>query len=113
VALTGDWVNHFQSTCEYGSQDLPLRLGSVTIEPVNGVPVKINLGTGCSEFRIEPISHRPHRMPFDRPPCDGIRPDPAHKYPGVKIRGVNVIAAIDVSAAKRRTPGAAENLPNR
>jgi hypothetical protein len=113
VALTGDWANHFQSTCEYGYKALLLRLGSVTVERQPDAPVKINLGTGCSEFRIEPISHRPHRMPFDHPPCEGIRPDLAHKYPGVKIRGVKAISAIDLSAAKRRTARAADNPPNR
>ena len=110
VALTGDWAKHFQSTCEYGHQDLPLRLGSVTIERRTGAPIKINLGTGCSEFRIEPRTHRPHRMPFDHPPCDGIRPDVAHKYPRVKVRGEKAITAIDLSAVKRAM---SDSRPNR
>ena len=100
IALTGDWANHFQSTCEYGYGDLRLRLGSVTVEPEAGAPIKINLATGCSEFRMEPFTHPSHRMPFDHPPCDGLRPDPDRKYPKVDVRGVKKIKAIDVSLAK-------------
>ena len=100
VALSGAWANHFQSSCEYGYRDLHLRLGSVTIEPLKGVPSKMNLGTGCSEFRIEPIVHPPHRMTFDHTPCGGLRLDPTLRYPRVLVKGVNSITAIDVSLAK-------------
>jgi hypothetical protein len=103
VALSGAWANHFQSTCEYGYRDLHLRLGSVTIEPLKGAPTKINLGTGCSEFRIEPITHPRHRLTFDHPPCAGLRLDARVSFPKVQVKGVKSITAIDVSLAKQKS----------
>jgi hypothetical protein len=100
VALSGAWANHFQSTCEFGYRDLHLRLGSVTIERSNGVPLKMDLGTGCSEFRIEPIIHPPHRLTFDHSPCSNLRLDPKMRYPAVKVKGAHPITAIDVSIEK-------------
>ena len=94
------WANHFQSSCEYGYGDLTLRLGSVTVEQLKGVSCKMNLGTGCSAFRIEPMVHPPHSMTFDHPPCDGLRLDPTLSYPTVRVKGVKSIIAIDLSLSK-------------
>jgi hypothetical protein len=101
VKLYGAWANHWASTCEYGHGELQLRLGSVTIDTgVAGGPGPINLGTGCSEFRIEPYTHPIHDMPFDHPACGGLRLDPNRSYPTVQVKGVRSITAIDVSLAK-------------
>jgi hypothetical protein len=109
VALAGAWANHFQSSCEYGYRDLHLRLGSVTIEPLKGAPSKMSLATGCSEFRIEPILHPPHRMTFDHTPCAGVRLDPTVSYPRVLVKGVHSITAIDVSLAKVKSKNESSN----
>ena len=100
VALTGAWANHFQSTCEYRSGDLQLRLGNVTIHSAEAGARVVNLSTGCSEFRIEPITHPPHQMPFDHSPCGGVSFSAALRYPRVQIKGVNSVTAIDLSVAK-------------
>lgn len=99
VPLSGVWADHYQSTCEYGPSSLRLRIGSVTVEAEKGT-FTINMGTGCSESRIEPSSHSNHPIAFDHVACPGLQLDPAAVYPKVQVKGVDTITAIDVSLAK-------------
>jgi hypothetical protein len=103
VALTGAWANHFRTTYEYGYPGAVLRVGAVSILR-RGFPTKrIVLGTGCSEFRIEPANHIRHDMPFENPPCRDARLLKADgRYPAVKINGVKPVKAVDVSGALAR-----------
>jgi hypothetical protein len=100
VALSGAWANHFLTTYEFGHPGAVLRVGAVSIMRHGSRTTRIRLGTGCSEFRIEPTSHIRHDMPFDNPPChDSQLLRAGSRYPTVRINGVKPVTAIDVSAA--------------
>ena len=103
VALTGAWANHFLTTYEFGYPGTVLRVGAVSIVRQASRRTRILLGTGCSQFRIEPTNHIKHDMPFDNPPCrDAQLLRTGARYPTVRINGVKPVAAIDVSVALAR-----------
>jgi len=103
VALTGAWANHFLTTYEFGFPGTILRVGAVSIVRKGSRKTRILLGTGCSQFRIEPSNHIRHDMPFDHPPCrDAQLLRPGVRFPTVRINGVKPVAAIDVSVALTR-----------
>ena len=103
VALTGAWAKHFLTTYEFGYPGAVLRVGAVSIVRQGSRSTRILLGTGCSEFRIEPTNHIKHDMPFDNPPCsDAQLLRAGARYPTVRINGVKPVAAIDVSVALAR-----------
>jgi hypothetical protein len=100
VALTGAWANHFLTTYEFGYPGMVLRVGAVSIVRKGSRTTRIRLGTGCSQFRIEPTNHIKHDMPFDNPPCrDAELLRAGRRYPTVKINGFKPVTAIDVSVA--------------
>jgi hypothetical protein len=105
VTLTGDWAEHTETTYEYGFEKLRLRVASVTIIGPEIGSKKINLATGCSVFRVEPATHRPHPMPFDHRPCGKTTFDPQKKYATVEVTGLETVRAVDLSYA--RLPAAA------
>lgn len=103
VALTGAWANHFLTTYEFGYPGTVLRVGAVSIVRQASRRTRILLGTGCSQFRIEPSNHIKHDMPFDNPPCgDAQLLRAGARYPKVRINGVKPVAAIDVSVPLAR-----------
>jgi len=103
VALTGAWANHFVTTYEFGYPGTVLRMGGVSIVRQASRRTRILLGTGCSQFRIEPSNHIKHDMPFDSPPCrDAQLLRAGARYPTVRINGVKPVAAIDVSVPLAR-----------
>jgi len=103
VALTGAWAKHFLTTYEFGYPGAVLRVGAVSIVSQGSRGTRILLGTGCSQFRIEPTNHIKHEMPFDNPPCrDAELLRTGTRYPTVRINGVKPVSAIDVSVALAR-----------